>query len=193
MKALPDDPLEPMLLQLLQELRSLKEQHDRTAHQHHQEQQQFQAELQRLEQHQQELLDILQTIQAESPQTVDHLQNQQQHNQEAQNQLTAIRKNQIATFDEMSSLGKWLRDKLPTLKGDPEDGRPALHLFDDSGPLLWIKVGLGFLVLTLIANAVLQYLPGGANERMKLMDEKIFLIWRDQKNTQKFLGMPQKK
>jgi hypothetical protein len=56
---------------------------------------------------------------------------------------------------------------------------------------------LGYLGLMASCMSIFMawIIPGGirqTQEQLKLMDGKIFLIWSDQKKTQKFLGVPQK-
>jgi hypothetical protein len=186
------DSLEPALLQLLQEVQSLKAQLSASEQQREQERQQFQAELNLLAAQQQQLIESLHNSHSEPSSLLAYLKGQKRHHQDLQQQQEIIRKNQIASVENYDRLGKWLREELPKLTQNSTGERPIWNLFGSFDLLEWGKLILGIVLITGIVSAVQQYLPGGQNERLQVMDDKISIIWSDLRKTQKFLGMPQK-
>jgi hypothetical protein len=178
--------VEFVLLELLQEVQSLKGQLSASEQQRYQEWQQFQAELNRLATQQQQLIENLHNSPSDPAALGAYLKSQQQHYQDLQQQQEIIRKNQMASASHHDSLNKWLRQELGSSKSEARGS-----LVGNLGLLGWMRLGVGFLLLTIMAISIQQYLPIGHRNLLKLIDEKIYIIWRDQKATQKFLRMPQ--
>jgi hypothetical protein len=183
---------ETILLQVLQEIQSLKAQISTTEQQHNQEHEQFQAELSQLKNQQQQLQKFIHTIEFNPSPILETLKKQEQYLEEHHHHQIIIRKNQLASAENTDNQHKQLKQALSTFNRSSNEGRPLMQLFENLEPMGWAKLMLGILLINLVTNLVQPYLPGGIGQTLKLMDSKIFLVWRDHKNTQKFLGVPQK-
>ncbi len=183
---------ETILLQLLQEIQSLKVQINTSEQQRNQDREQFQTKLNQLADQQQQLLKIIHTAEPNTSPILELLKKQEYYLKEHQQHQQIIRKNQIASAENADKQHTQLKQELSTLSRFSNSGRPLIQLFENLEPIGWAKLMLGILLINLVTNLTLPYLPGGISQVLKLMDRKIFLIWQDQKDTQKFLGVPQK-
>jgi hypothetical protein len=185
-------PTDTLLMQILQEIKSLKTQINTNEQLYKQDREQLQPELSQLTAQQQKLLTIIQTTESKTSTVLESLKKQEQYLEEHHHHQIIIRKNQLASAENTDNQYKQLKQALSTFNRSSNEGRPLMQLFENLEPMGWAKLMLGILLINLVTNLVQPYLPGGIGQTLKLMDSKIFLVWRDHKNTQKFLGVPQK-
>jgi hypothetical protein len=147
--------------------------------------------LEQLETQQQQIIVTLETAPSVSSDVTDYLRSQQKHQQQLLDQQNVIRKNQVASAENLDKQNKWLCQEVGELSRTNQ-GRPGARLFENLEALGWTRLLLGILVIHLLAGYIQPHLPGSVYQILKLMDQKIFLIWRDQQDTQKFLGVHNK-
>jgi chromosome segregation ATPase len=183
---------EPILRQLLQEIQSLKVQLNTTEQQHTTEREQFQTELNQLAAQQQQLLNIINTAESNKFQILESLKQQEQYLQEHHQQQQIIRKNQLAISENLNQQYNHLKEGLNALRRSSGPSSSLLQLVRNSEPIELAKLVLGLFLVNLVSSLILLYFPGGINQTLKLLDSKVALLWQEQKDIQKFLGVPQR-